>query len=126
MFVWFIVAGIISGIVAGAGMGGGTLLIPILTIFLGVTQKNAQGLNLLAFLPMAIVALIIHLKNKLVKFGVGIPIIISGVLFSCISAYFATKIPNEILRKIFGWFLILVALIQILIKIFKSKKPKNA
>ena len=55
--------GFFAGIIGGMGMGGGTLLIPILTIFLSFEQKNAQAINLLVFIPMAIVALIIHFKN---------------------------------------------------------------
>ena len=77
--IWLLVAGIISGIVGGMGMGGGTLLIPILTIFLSFKQKSAQAINLLAFIPMSIVALIIHIKNKLVDFKVGIPIVLTGI-----------------------------------------------
>ena len=50
-----ILAGIVGGIIGGMGMGGGTLLIPILTIFLDVEQKNAQAINLVAFIPMAII-----------------------------------------------------------------------
>ena len=46
-----ILAGIVGGIIGGMGMGGGTLLIPILTIFLDVPQKNAQAINLVAFIP---------------------------------------------------------------------------
>ena len=70
MIFWEIIAGVIGGIVAGMGMGGGTLTIPILTIFLKYEQLRAQGLNLVAFLPMSVVALVIHIKNKLVDLGV--------------------------------------------------------
>ena len=61
-----VLAGVIGGIVGGMGMGGGTLTIPILTIFLSYEQLQAQGINLIAFLPMSVVALIIHAKNHLV------------------------------------------------------------
>ena len=50
MIFWEIVAGILGGIVGGMGMGGGTLTIPILTIFLHYEQLRAQGINLIAFL----------------------------------------------------------------------------
>ena len=63
MWVLRIIAGILGGIAGGMGMGGGTLTIPILTIFLSVGQLEAQGINLVAFIPMSIVALIIHAKN---------------------------------------------------------------
>lgn len=128
-FLWLVLSGLISGIIGGMGMGGGTLLIPILTIFLAFEQKNAQSINLLAFIPMSIVALIIHIKNKLVDFKVGIPIIITGIVFSVLGSFLASKLSNELLQKIFAVFLLLVGLnqgIQTIIAIIKLKKmPKT-
>ena len=109
---WLIIAGFISGIVGGMGMGGGTLLIPILTIFLFFPQKVAQAINLIVFIPMAIVSLVVHIKNKLVDFRVGVPIIITGTLFSIGGSILASFVSNEILRKIFGGFLLLVGIYQ--------------
>lgn len=120
MIVWFGLAGIVSGIIAGMGMGGGTLLIPILSIFLDVEQRNAQGINLIVFVPMSIVALIIHFKNKLVDFRIGIPIMLSGVLSSVCGSLLALNITNELLKKLFGGFLLLVGVWQI-ITIFLPK-----
>ena len=80
--LFYIIAGTISGIIAGMGMGGGTFLIPVLTIIFEFAQKTAQGINLLAFLPMAVVSLIIHFKNKLVNLKIGIPIVITGAITS--------------------------------------------
>ena len=68
-YVWFGVAGVLGGVLGGMGMGGGTLLIPLLTIFYKVSQHTAQAVNLISFIPMAVVALIIHIKNKLVDFN---------------------------------------------------------
>ena len=68
-FILYAIAGISSGIIAGMGMGGGTLLIPILTILLGVEQRISQGINLIVFVPMSIVALIIHCKRKFIMIG---------------------------------------------------------
>ncbi len=128
-FVWFILAGLISGVVGGMGMGGGTLLIPILTIFLGVEQHLAQGLNLLVFIPMSVVALIIHFKNKLVNFKVGIPIMLSGIIASIGGSLLALNISNKILQKCFGGFLLLVGVWQIIQTIIliknKKKQPKK-
>lgn len=125
--LWMAIAGFISGIIGGMGMGGGTLLIPILTIFLGFAQKNAQAINLLVFIPMALFALIIHIKNKLVDFGVGIPIIISGIFFSIGGSLLASVLSNELLKKIFAIFLLLVGVnqaIQTIIAI-KNKEKVN-
>lgn len=119
---YLILAGLVSGIVGGMGMGGGTLLIPVLTIFLSFAQKDAQAINLLAFIPMSIFALIVHIKNKLVDFKVGIPIILVGIFFSVGGSILANSLSNEFLRKIFGVFLLLVGLNQILQTILTLKQ----
>ncbi len=110
------------------GMGGGTLLIPILTIFFHFNQQLAQGINLLAFLPCALVSLIIHCKNKLVNFKIGLPILITGVITSVLGSLLATKINSELLKKLFGGFLLLIGIFQLIssiIMFFKNKKQKN-
>ena len=61
-----ILFGLLGGIFGGMGMGGGTMLIPLLTIFLNFSQKVSQGFNIFSFLVMAVFALIIHIKNGLV------------------------------------------------------------
>lgn len=106
MIFWEIVAGIIGGIVAGMGMGGGTLTIPILTIFLKYEQLRAQGINLIAFLPMSVVALIIHAKNKLVDFKNTWLLAVVGCIFSLGGALIANHISNSVLKKLFALFLI--------------------
>ncbi len=122
--VWYIVAGAVSGVIAGMGMGGGTLLIPILTIFLDVEQRLAQGINLIAFVPMSLVALIIHCKNKLVDFKIGIPIMLSGIVASIGGSLLAMKLSNGVLQKLFGGFLLLIGIWQI-VTIFFPKKEKK-
>lgn len=122
--LWFGVAGIASGVIAGMGMGGGTLLIPILTIFLSVEQHLAQGINLIVFVPMSLVTLIIHCKNKLIDFKVGVPIMLSGILSSIIGSLLATKLTNDVLRKLFGGFLLLVGLWQIISIFIPKEKVK--
>lgn len=124
-FFMLFLAGLISGIVGGMGMGGGTLLIPILTIFLNFKQKNAQAINLLVFIPMSLIALFIHIKNKLVDFRVGIPIVLSGIVFSVLGSYLASELNNKVLQKIFAVFLLIVGLNQGVQTIIALKKPKN-
>ena len=123
-WIWFIIAGLVSGIVAGMGMGGGTLLIPILTIFLSVEQRLAQGINLIVFVPMSVATLIIHCKNKLVDFKVGIPIMLSGIVASVGGSLLATMLSNDLLKKLFGGFLLAVGIWQV-ITIFLPQKQKN-
>ena len=74
--------GFLAGIVGGMGMGGGTLLVPLLS-FLDIPQKTIQATNLISFVPMCVVALILHAKNKLIKTkGIGwltVPAVVSAV-----------------------------------------------
>ena len=124
-YVWLVLFGVLGGILGGMGMGGGTLLIPLLTIGLNILQQSAQAINLLAFLPMSIIALIIHSKNKLVKFKVAIPIVISGVISSILGAYLATKLDSKNLSVWFGIFLIIVGLFQLYSLYYSFQKNRN-
>jgi len=124
-YIFLSLAGIISGIIAGMGMGGGTFLIPVLTLIFSFAQKEAQGINLLAFLPMAIVCLIIHFKNKLIDLKVGIPIVCIGVAFSVLGAFIANSLSNQNLRLYFGIFLILIGVWQLISYIVSKVKEKK-
>ena len=112
--VWLIVFGILGGVLGGMGMGGGTLLIPLLTIGLDISQHTAQAINLIAFLPMSIVAIVIHCKNKLINFKVALPIVFAGVLSSIGGSILANNVQSSNLSIWFGIFLIIVGILQIL------------
>ena len=106
------VSGIAAGILGGMGMGGGTILIPLLTIFFNVAQKEAQAINLVAFIPMAIVSLAIHIKNKRVKKEGLLWIIVPAVLTSVGGGFAAQAVNGEVLKRIFGGFLLLLSVVQ--------------
>lgn len=112
-WLFLIIFGLIGGLLGGMGMGGGTLLIPLLTIFIGIEQQIAQGINLISFIPMAGIALIIHTKNKLVNYKIGLPIMLSGVLSSVGGALLANVTNSQQLRVYFGVFLIVLGIMQI-------------
>jgi len=107
-----ILFGLIGGILGGMGMGGGTLLIPLLTLIGSLTQIESQGINLISFSVMAIVVLIIHAKNKLIDFKIALPIILTGVVFSLIGSYLANSINSLSLKTLFGIFLLTLGLFQ--------------
>lgn len=120
-----ILAGIVGGICGGMGMGGGTLIIPILTIFLSFSQLQAQGINLVAFIPMSIVAIILHSKNKLIKFKESWLLAVCGAITSFLSALVATNLKNTILKKLFAIFLIGLGIWQTIEVIKQIKKNKR-
>ncbi len=108
----FVLAGFLSGILGGMGMGGGTLLIPVLTIFFKVSQHVAQAVNLVSFIPLGIVALIVHLKNKLVKKSGLLYIIIPAVICSVLLSLLSLKIEGGLLTRFFGGFLLVLSFVQ--------------
>jgi len=126
MWYLFILAGLCGGLVGGMGMGGGTLLIPILTLLLGVGQHLAQGLNLLVFIPTGIIAIIIHAKNKLLDYKTFLFIIVPAVGASVGFAYLANSLDEAILKIIFGCFLIVIGIIMTIFAIISciNKKKK--
>lgn len=100
------VLGVISGVFGGMGMGGGTLLIPLLMNFSSVTQHQAQTINLVSFIPMSIVAIIIHAKNKLIVTKNCLFLIIPSVIFAVIFSFLSKFIHSDILKRLFGVFLL--------------------
>lgn len=110
--VMLFVAGVTSGILGGMGMGGGTVLIPILTIFFNVEQKQAQGVNLAAFIPMAFLSLIVHVKNKRVEWRGISWIILPAALTSFGGSIIVQAADGEVLKRIFGGFLTLLSFFQ--------------
>mgnify|MGYP000264877496 FL=1 len=62
-FVLPFLCGLGAAVISAWGVGGGTLLLLVMTLFLGVDQRTAQGINLLFFLPTALSALLCHRKN---------------------------------------------------------------
>lgn len=110
--VLLVLSGIAAGALGGMGMGGGTILIPVLTIFFGAEQKQAQAINLVAFIPMAIASLIVHVKNKRVETKGILWIIIPATVLSLAGSMVAQAINGEILKRIFGGFLLLLSVAQ--------------
>lgn len=123
--MWLIFAGLCGGFLGGMGMGGGTLLIPILTIFLRLSQKLSQSINLISFVPMAILALFIHNKHHLIKFKLAIPILLFGLLGAFIGAIIVKQIEAEQLKIAFGIFLIVLGIFSLVKLLFFRQKQKN-
>ncbi len=111
---WIMVlAGLLSGVIAGMGMGGGTLLIPVLTLLLCVPQRGAQGVNMLAFLPAAVVALYIHYKSGRIDLKSSLSIILGGIVGAVLGALAATILDSTLLKKGFGLFLAGLGVLQL-------------
>lgn len=124
-FVWFLLIAILSGVFAGMGMGGGTFLIPLITLLMNVKMEVVQCINLLVFVPMAIVDIIIYSKKKLIDFKNWWIISVPAVIVSTIGALVAFKLSSNILKIIFGSFIGLIGIVQIIVLIVKFVKQKS-
>ena len=119
---WLIsaLAGAVTGVLSGFGVGGGTLLLIYLTAFAGVEQTAAQGINLLYFLPAAATALPSHVKNGYIEKKTALPAMAAGLVCTAAAAWAATALDVELLRKCFGVFLLYIGVRELL-----RKPPKE-
>ena len=126
-FVWFLLIAVLSGMFAGMGMGGGTFLIPLITLLMNVKQNVAQCINLLVFVPMAIITIIIYAKQKLIDFKSWWLVSVPACIVSTIGALVAVKLSGKILKIIFGGFIAVIGIVQIIILVVKfiRQKKKN-
>lgn len=114
-------AGFLTGILSAWGIGGGTLLLVVMTLFLGVDQRTAQGINLLYFLPTAAMALVQHRKSGLLDRPLLRAAIPWGVPAAALGAWIATAVEIDALKKPFGVFLLAAGVYTI----FQKNRAEN-
>jgi len=115
----------LSAVLGALGMGGGGILVLYLTAYAQVPQLTAQGINLVFFVPVAVVALIIHQKNKLIAWRLAAPCILLGGVGVYFGVKLAMLIGSQTLSKWFGVFLLLIGLREIFIKPKGGGKGEN-
>ena len=106
---WIIpfLCGLGASVVSAWGVGGGTLLLLVMTLFLGVDQRTAQGINLLFFLPTAASALVCHARGGSLDkptLKAAVPVAVAAAL---VGAWVSNAVDVEVLRKPFGVYLLL-------------------
>ena len=120
MDILTIIAGFLTGVAASMGLGGGFILIIFLTVFADVSQVQAGGINLLFFLPIALISIFIHTKNKLVEWRLILPICIAGAVGVAVGALLLGIVNEKLLQKLFAGLLVFVGLCEVF-----HKKEKN-
>lgn len=98
--------GLGASVISAWGVGGGTLLLLVMTLFLGVDQRTAQGINLLFFLPTAVSALVCHAKGGYLDKPTLKAAVPAAVAAALIGAWISTAVDVEILRRPFGVYLL--------------------
>ena len=117
-FIILIIIGLLAGILSGlVGVGGGILMIPLLIIFLGLTQHQAQGTALFAMLPpIGILAAINYYKEGFVKWEYAIVIAFTFVIGGYLGSKLSLSLSPQTVRRVFGVIMLLGA-----IKLISSK-----
>lgn len=116
-----VLAGAVTGVLSAFGIGGGSLLLIYLTAFAGIDQHQAQGINLLYFLPAALAALPAHRRNGLLERGAIVPAVCAGLAASAAAAWVSGGLDTGLLRKLFGAFLLVIGLREL----FQKDRAKD-
>ena len=119
-YIIYVLIGLTAGIISGLGIGGGTILIPALTLIYGLPQQQAQNVNLIYFIPTAIVALISHVKSGNIEKGPVKKLILFGVIGAVAGSFIAVNMNPDLLRRFFGGFLLVMGIYE-----FSRKGKKN-
>jgi len=118
--IWASIAGFFAGFIGGLGMGGGGVLVLFLTLYVGMPQLQAQGINLIFFIPVGLFALILHVRQHLIDFKAALPAILLGLLGAAVGSFLARFFGSVVISKIFA---VLLACLGVW-EVFAPKKAK--
>lgn len=117
-----LLAGLSAGILSGLlGVGGGLIMIPIMTFLLGVSQHAAQGISLVVIIPTALAGIWQLHKAKLVNYQLALYLAIGAIIGALISSGLVQYIPADRLKMIFGVFVVITG-IRTILKSVKTTK----
>jgi len=110
--------GLVAGVLAGlVGIGGGTIIVPALVFLFGFTQHKAQGTTLALLVPpIGILAAWTYYKQGFVDMKAAAFIVLGFFLGGLLGARVATQLPGQVLSKVFGVFLLVIAIKMIFTK----------
>lgn len=109
------------GTLAGIGLGGGSLLILWLTAVQQFDPIVARGINLVFFLPAALIATLSRIRKGSLPIKKVMPAVWAGILFATIFSLFSNRLDIELLQKLFGILLLVTGLRELLYRPRKAK-----
>lgn len=109
------------GVLAGLGTGGGSLLILWLTLVLGMEQADARSINLMFFLPAAVIACLFRWKQGKLDFKKVLPAILSGCAAALVFSWLGTRMDTTLLKKLFGILLLFTGFRELFYRPRKAK-----
>ena len=118
-FPFSVFLGGVFGFLAGIGVGGGSLLVLWLTVVLGTDPETARSINLLFFIPSALIACVFRRKQGYLELGAVLPAIVMGCISAALFSWLGILLDTLLLKKLFGGLLIVTGLRELL---YKQKK----
>lgn len=119
------VVGILTGVIASMGLGGGFVLLIWLTLFMDMPQRAAQGINLLFFLPIAVISVIMHLRAGLIDKKLVMSLVPGGIIGAVLGTLGSQLVGNELLRKLYALFLLAFGLRELFRKAPDNEKKSQ-
>lgn len=116
LYIIWIIVGLLSGVCASLGIGGGFILLIYLTAIVSTNQLEAQLINLVFFIPIAVISLFIHIRHRLVEKKIALTSIVSGTFGCVIGVFIATLLKPEFVSKIFAVFIFIIGVKQVFAK----------
>ncbi len=115
-FPFAVIIGSILGVLSGLGTGGGSLLILWLTLGLGMAQPEARAINLMFFIPSAVVSCLFRWRQGRLDIKKVLPAIVAGSVAAGSCAYFGSRMDTSLLQKLFGGLLIFTGIRELMYK----------
>ena len=111
LYVALVAFGVVVGVASGLlGVGGGTLVVPFLTLVVGLSQHSAEATSLLVILPTAIVGSLTLRRHRVGDLGLALRFGVFGAVGSVLGALLALALSGSALRLVFAVFVGLVGL----------------
>ena len=111
-----IIIGTLLGFLSGLGIGGGSLLIIWLTVVLDADPQAARSINLLFFIPSAIVSCLLRYKEGALRIKPLLPAILAGCAAAGLFSWVSTVLNVSLLKKLFGCILIAAGIRELFYK----------
>jgi len=111
------------GFLAGLGVGGGSLLVLWVTLVMNIEPASARLLNLLFFIPSAVIATLFHRKQGRVNFKKILPAIIGGCIAAAVFSVVGKQLDAGLIKKLFGVLLLFTGIRELF---YKKPQRRNA
>ena len=113
MNIGALLAGLFSGIIGSMGLGGGAVLIIYLSLFTDTEQLAAQGINLLFFIPIAVISVAIYAYKKQIRWRIALRLALWGALGTVLGLCLTDLLGGQLTAKVFGGLLVIIGLREI-------------